>query len=181
MDTDTSSPRPAPAKAGLSRHEREALYVLSSVALIALMVLVSWFGRSITSQEARVVAPPVSPAESLLPHMVDLGTMTASTDLPADLPVENSAGFEQNYHLQYLKAKQGTVVFRSTKTMKENYALYLDYLKTHDWSVVNTYQGDTVSSLYAATSTKTMNITISTDTTKGAAGSQVSVSIANNS
>ncbi len=71
--------------------------------------------------------------------------------------------------LYYTGEKQSTTVFPSTGTIKESYTLYADFLNKGGWTVSNTYESDTLSSLYGKKENEDITITI----TKG----QVSISV----
>ena len=96
-------------------------------------------------------------------------TAKLPTDFPANIPVEQGVYIKQSYSLTYANQKQLTIVFRTAKTMKENYALYADFLKKDGWVIANMSEGDNVSSFYGAKQKNDINITI----TK----SQVSISV----
>lgn len=70
------------------------------------------------------------------------------TDLLATFPIEAGAEVSQSYSLDYNGQKQHTVVFQSTKTVKENYSLYTNFLKEQNWNPVSRYETLKLSSLY---------------------------------
>lgn len=100
--------------------------------------------------------PPKSFPE---PTKTEFGT-AFPTDFPADIPVEKDAKLTQSYILDYPEQKQLGIVFPSAKTVKENYALYSDYVKKEGWTVVNKDEKDNLSFLYATKEGMEMNVTI---------------------
>jgi len=110
------------------------------------------------------------------PEKTDFDT-SVPTDFPTDIPLENGAKVEQSYGLNYVGQKQLTMVFLSTKTVKENYSLYADFLKKQNRNVLNTYDSLAVSSLYSTKETNDINITISENTSSASIKSQVSISV----
>jgi len=114
-------------------------------------------------------------AVSQEPTKTDFGTETPA-DFPTDIPIEKGVTVEQSYSLNYVGQKQLTIVFASTKNVKENYALYTDFLATNGWVVANTYESPKLSSLYGTKGSNDMNVTISEKRSSGVK-SQVSISV----
>ncbi len=139
-------------------------------AIIVLVFLVGYFYftsiKSIPLKQAPVVTPvsPITPE----PTKTDFGEKLP-TDFPTNIPIEQGANVNQSYSLDYIGQKQLSIVFSSTKTIKQNYTLYADFLNKDGWTVSNKYESDTVSSLYGQKENNDINITI----TKG----QVSISV----
>ncbi len=154
-----------------------ALFVVVSFAGILYLFKTTVLNPRVTpiSDVATVTPPPVIPDVAELPK-VALGE-TLKTDLPTNLPLIQEATLDQSYRLDYPDQKQSTGVFLSEKTVKENYALYEAFLNKEGWTIINNYESDTLSSLYALKENDALNITISRlegDTPKQ---SEVSVSI----
>lgn len=110
------------------------------------------------------------------PIKIDFGTSTPS-DFPNDIPLENGAKVEQSFSLNYSKEKQLTMVFLSTKTVKENYDTYSSLLKKQNWTISNKLESKKLSSLYGLKEGNEINVTISENTSTSSIKSQVSVSV----
>ena len=106
----------------------------------------------------------------------DFGT-NVPVDFPTNIPLEKGAKVEQSYGLSYEGQKQLSIVFLSTKTVKENYTLYADFLKNQGWNVSNKYESIKLSSLYGTKESNDINVTISENTSATSAKSQVSISV----
>lgn len=146
---------------------------------ISIAVVVGIVVFAVYKQKGRQGATPV--AEKITttttePKRTDFGTKIP-TDFPTDIPVENGVKVEQSYSLNYVGQKQLTIVFQSTKTVKENYALYTDFLNKHNWSISNKYESAKVSSLYGTKGNNDINVTISENTSGTFIKSQVSISV----
>jgi len=106
----------------------------------------------------------------------DFGT-DVPADFPADIPIEDGAQAEQSYSLNYAGQKQLTIVFLSTKMVKENYVLYADLLAKQGWNVSNKYESPKLFSLYGMKESNDINVTISENTSATSTKSQVSISV----
>ncbi len=154
---------------------------------LALFVVVSFAGilylfkttvlnpRETPASNIATVPPQVTNDVAELPK-VALGE-TLKTDLPTDLPLIQEATLDQSYRLDYPDQKQSTGVFLSEKTVKENYALYEAFLNKEGWTIINNYESDTLSALYALKENDALNITISRTEGDAPKQSEVSVSI----
>lgn len=98
-------------------------------------------------------------------------------DFPSGIPIETDVLPSQSYALNYSNQKQLTVVFDSTKTISQNYALYKNFLKQDGWIIKNSYEDAKISFLYGIKGDSDINITINTKTSLPAASSQVSISL----
>lgn len=154
--------------------QKTIILVVASVIVIALIVL----GVFVVRQNKEVVAPVVEQklATSTEPQKTDFGT-NMPTDFPTDIPVEKGIKFEQSYSLNYVAQKQLTIVFQSTKTVKENYSLYTDFLKKQNWLILNKYESVKLSSLYGTKASNDINVTISESASGPSVKSQVSISV----
>ncbi len=110
------------------------------------------------------------------PVRTDFGT-DVPADFPADIPIEDGAQAEQSYSLNYAGQKQLTIVFLSTKMVKENYVLYADLLAKQGWNVSNKYESPKLFSLYGMKESNDINVTISENTSATSTKSQVSISV----
>ena len=115
--------------------------------------------------------------QAFVPKKTDFGTSTPA-NFPMTIPLEKGARVEQSFNLHYFAQNQLTFVFLSTKTVKENVALYSDFLKKQNWHISNTYASTTLSSLYATKGSQDINVTIS-EHTATSTKSQVSISVLN--
>lgn len=109
------------------------------------------------------------------PTRTDFGTGVPA-DFPADIPIEEGVKAEQSYSLNYVGQKQLTIVFISTKTVKENYAFYADFLAKQGWNVSNKFESPKLSSLYGTKESNDINVTISEKKLDASVKSQVSIS-----
>jgi hypothetical protein len=126
-------------------------------------------------------APRVFPKEQTViipqePQKIDFGT-NVPTDFPTDIPLEKGVTVAQSYSLNYVGQKQLTIVFLSSKTVKENYSLYSDFLKKQNWNIVNNYESTTLSSLYETKASNDINVTISKNISTASTNSLVSISV----
>lgn len=145
--------------------------IVTSVAVVALVA----FGVFAVTQKKDTV-PETQPATvTSIPQKTDYGA-NVPTDFPTDIPVEKGVKFEQSYGLSYVGQKQLTIVFLSTKTVKENYSLYADFVKKQGWVIFNKYENEKLSSLYGTKGDNDINVTIS-ENTAAPVRSQVSISV----
>ena len=133
--------------------ERKTFIPLILLALAALLLVITLLLRHPRSPE---------------PNRTDFAASTP-THFPTNIPVEAGAPLSQSYSLDYAGRAQLSIVFPSTKTLKENYTRYTDFLTKDSWTIVNKYESKTVSSLYGKKEGSEINITL----TQG----QVSVSV----
>ena len=99
-------------------------------------------------------------------------------NFPTDIPIEAGAQVEQSYGLnEQTGSEQLTVVFVSGKSVKENYDLYLSFLKDGEWDVLNTHEDPALSALYGTKEQYDINVTISEYSSSGIVASQVSISV----
>ncbi len=156
---------------------KKIINVIIGVAVVAMIIISVVFYIYKNSKNALPALPreqtAIIPPE---PKKTDFGTKVP-TDFPADIPVENGVKVEQSYSLNYVGQKQLTIVLLSTKTVKENYSLYSDFLKKQNWNVLNAYDNPTVSSLYGTKENVDINVTISENTSTTSIKSQLSISV----
>ncbi len=150
--------------------EKEIIVGLGVLVLVILAVV--FYLNPLSKKE---ITPSVTPVNIPEPKKTDFGTK-APTDFPTNIPIEQGTKVNQSYTLDYPGQKQLTIVFSSTKTIKQNYDLYSAFLKKDGWTVTNKYESATVSSLYGTKGNNEINITISTSTDTQAK-SQVSISV----
>lgn len=112
------------------------------------------------------------------PKKTDFGA-NVPADFPAGIPLEEESKIEQNYGLNYVDQKQFTIVFLSAKTVKENYALYADFLEKQNWIISNKYENAGLSSLYGTKGNNDINVTMNENTSTTSVKSQVSISVLN--
>lgn len=149
------------------RHQRLKVLLIILTAIVVALVLyaVIKVGREyldapmdiktgVTPKDADT--PPKSFPE---PTKTEFGT-AFPTGFPSDIPVEKDVKFTQSYTLDYPQAQQLSIVFGSKKTMKENYALYSDYVKKEGWTILNTHEKHEFSFLYALKENMDMSVVI---------------------
>ena len=93
------------------------------------------------------------------PTKTDFGA-NLPTDFPTNIPVEQGVEVKQSFSLDYANQKQLTIVFPTTKTVKQNYTLYADFLTKDGWTITNKYESENVSSLYGQKGSNDINVTI---------------------
>lgn len=107
-------------------------------------------------------------------------------DFLQNIPLPKDVTLEQSYGLQYASKTQSTIVFKSPKTVKENYTLYENFLlEKQEWwfSDKMKVQTQKLSSIYSHGVTHDINITITeitdqaTTTSNKPLLSQVSISL----
>lgn len=147
-------------------------------ALAVLIILILLLIVIIVIQKRKLSPQPVPPVVQTPqePQKTDFRTKLPA-DFPADIPIEKGVKVEQSYSLNYAGQKQLTFVFQSTKTVKENYILYADFLKKQNWNVLSKYESPKISSLYDTKENSDINITISESAVTSSVKSQVSISI----
>ena len=150
---------------------RKLILIATSVIVITGVVLFTWV---IQKDNQNFKQQAVTPTQE--PQRTEFGT-NIPTDFPTDIPVEQGIAVEQSYSLNYVGQKQLTIVFISSKTVEENYALYADFLKNKNWNISNKYESIKVSSLYGTKESNDINVTISDNTSNPSAKSQVSISV----
>lgn len=111
-----------------------------------------------------------------VPTRTDFGTTTPG-DFITDIPLEDGIEFSQSYSLEYPEQQQFTVVFDSTKSITENYSLYFNFMNEKGWGIMNGYESENVSSLYAQKDGVDINVTIAGNSTSSSTQSHVSISI----
>jgi len=150
---------------------RKLILIATSVIVITGVGLFTW---GIQKDNQNFKQQTVTPTQE--PQKIEFGTKIP-TDFPTDIPVEQGVTVEQSYSLNYVGQKQLTIVFPSSKTVEENYALYADFLKNKNWNISNKYESMKVSSLYGTKESNDINVTISDNTSNPSVKSQVSISV----
>lgn len=147
---------------------------------ISIAVVIGVVGFAVYKQGGKQDVMPVdekiTTTTAQEPKRTDFGT-SKPDDFPTDIPVEKGVKVEQSYSLNYVGQKQLTIVFQSTKTVKENYSLYTDFLNKQNWSISNKYESAKISSLYGTKDSSDINITISENASGTSIKSQVSISV----
>lgn len=114
-------------------HKKIFLIVTSVVVITIILVFVVYKQKA--TQGIQGGKQTATTTTSVEPQKTDYGTKLPD-DFPTDIPIEKGADIKQSYSLNYAGQKQLTIVFQSTKTVKENYVLYAEYLKKQGWGVV---------------------------------------------
>ncbi len=152
--------------------ENKKEIVVGVIILGAIILAVYFYSTTKKQAQAPVVVVPVSTPE---PKRTDFGTK-APADFPTNIPVEQGAKITSGYSLEYPNQKQLTIVFSSTKTIKQNYDLYTEFLKRDSWTVSNVLESATISALFGKKWDNDINITISAGA-NATKGSQISISV----
>lgn len=147
----------------VNRQRIEGLLVILFVIIVAFVVVYFYPNLPQTPN-----TPIAITATSTEPTRTDFGTASAP-DFPSNIPVEQGVKVNQSYSLDYSGQKQLTIVFSTTKTVKQNYNLYADFLKKDGWAIANKYESVNVSSLYGTKQSNDINVTITKE--------QVSISV----
>jgi len=147
--------------------------ILIGVMTIAMIVVGVTF---YVYKNLRTTSQTASSTVAQEPQKTDFGT-SVSSDFPTDIPIEEGVQVDQSYGLNYVEQKQLTIVFLSTKTVEDNYALYADFLEKQNWNVVNKYESTKLSSFYATKESNDINVTISGNSLATSTKSQVSISV----
>jgi len=157
--------------------QRIKVFVFLFAVILTLGVLAFTYYRSSYQAPVAIIEPASVPVVTEVvvdePRKTDFGT-TLPTDFPTTIPLEAGVLMNQSYSRDYPEQKQLTAVFTSKDEMKKNYDLYADFLKQDRWVMMNTYEGEGVSSLYAAKEKDEINVTVSAG---AAGGSEVSISV----
>ena len=151
------------------------IFIVVVIVSFVVIIFFIYKAKEVSPLSDRVEQSTATSTLSTEPQRTEFGT-NMPTDFPADVPVEKEAKVEQSYNLKYVGQSQSTIVFFSTKTVKENYSLYGDQLKSQKWNIVNKYESTSISSLYATRENEEINITISGNISAPTIKSQVSIS-----
>lgn len=160
------------------------IIILAALALVIIGAVFIWLNRAAVKQfispqpQATLKEQTTTTATTTQPEpeKTDFGAKVP-TDFPTDIPIDKGAAVQQSYGLNYIGQKQLSIVFLSTKTVKENYSLYSDFLKKQKWNILNTYESAKLSSLYGTKESNDINVTISENTSSASIKSQVSISV----
>jgi len=152
---------------------RTILLVTASVVVLIEVTFIMY--KQSVDNVAQPLAEQTVEKQSDL-QKIDFGSEVPN-DFPTDIPLEDGAEVEQSYGLNYAGQNQLTIVFPSTKTIKENYTFYADYLEKQNWIVSNKYESEKLSSLYGTKESNDINITISENIASSSVESKVSISI----
>jgi hypothetical protein len=151
----------------------EKIIVREVIALFIVGVLI--FVAYNQKDEQMVLPPNGQPAATPEePQKMNFGTETSS-DFPTDIPVEKGAVVEKNYGLNFSGQKQMAVIFRSAKTVNENYSIYYNYLLKYGWNVLSKNENSKASLLSAVNSRNEIEVTIVENTESSSEGSRVSI------
>lgn len=92
----------------------------------------------------------------------------APSGFPSDVPIEAGATIIQNYEADVSDGRhQATRVFQSSKTVAQNYQLYLDFLTKNGWTVSNKSETETIASLYAVKAGSELTVSITKNSVTG--------------
>jgi hypothetical protein len=153
------------------------IHVVATVLLLVILFFSYFFiDKYFQSHIIKTIQQEVvtaSSTQALSPVRKEYKSVIPPSFLPT-IPTEKKAIFSQSYELEYGVQKQSTIVFTSSKTVAENYTLYLSVLKNDGWTLAKEYSKPDVSFMYARKDVNEINITISKQDGKT---SEVSISI----
>lgn len=170
----------------LKNMENKSKFILFGILVLILAVVVLlgsfyYFNKQKSSIElspliVKTTQENLKSEEGANINKIDFGNKIP-LDFPQNIPLELGAKIEQSYGLDYQSQKQLTIVFLSDKTVKQNYGIYADFLKKEKWNVVNDFQSEKLSTLYASKEKQDINITIFFD--EAVKKAKVSISVLN--
>lgn len=74
----------------------------------------------------------------------------APIGFPSEIPIEENAEFVQNFNTNTTDGRfQASRVFKTTKTLEENYKIYDDYLKSRNWDIKSVVDEENYKMIYA--------------------------------
>lgn len=161
------------------RHPRYVTFVGISLFIMGFVLYGFYFIASmqLEVQNTEVEAVPQELQESFpKPTKTEFATTTPE-GFVSDVPLEEGIFFEQSYSFEYPEQKQLSVVFYSSKSAKENFDLYVNYIQENNWMTLNTYESEKLFSLYAVRENNNLNVTISDESTEMFMRSEVSISV----
>jgi hypothetical protein len=148
--------------------------IVSSITILILTVTVFVFYRSrvnhITLEQSNAPAIPLKPIDPRLqktdknssPSKMNENDVVAnqiqeqqgnetdaisSSDFPVNIPIEQGMQANKSYSLNVAKQKQLSIVFKSVKSVEENYLLYSNFLKEQSWEIANVFENAELSSI----------------------------------
>ena len=139
-------------------HKRE-ITIGFSVLIVVSLVLFFYFNPVKPGDNGSGLSTVATTSIVYESGRIDFGAEKPS-DFPTNIPVEQGAKMTQSYSLDYAGQKQLTIFFPSTKTIKQNYTLYADFLKNDGWVISNKYESTNISALYGKKENNDINITI---------------------
>ena len=158
--------------------------LLISIFIVATVFIVLYF--YFQSQKSVQTIESSSPTANIIntktasasaePKKIEFGAKPAP-DFPTNIPLEQGVNVKQSYGLDYIGQKQLTFVFVSMKTLKENYALYSDFLKKDTWTISNKYESEKLASLYGIKGNNEINVTVDANSSSDVAKSMISISV----
>ncbi len=160
-----------------------AIYKKTILITVGVLVIVgaSVFAADFINKQAKAKKQAAEITQKKADPKKDFGKEIPPTLLATSTLIRTTINTpEQSYTIAYGEKTQSTVVFSSTRSAKENYRLYREFLGKEGWYVVKIYENAGVYGIYAITKMEkeTVNITISrTSTSTDALTNKSSVSI----
>jgi len=157
----------------LTNKKKLIAILIGAMTLTAIVICSAFYVYSFSKTAPR---EQVMFSQQEEPALTDFGTTTPS-DFPADIPLEKGAKIEQSFSFNSETQKQSTIVFLSSKTVKENYAFYTDFFQKQGLTIptTNTYESAGISAFYVTRDATDISITVSQVPTTTL--SQVSISV----
>lgn len=167
-----------------NRRLKVLLIILTSITVVLVLYAVVKVGRDYLYEPTEPIITGVAPKATDLesprnfpePKKTEFG-LGFPVGFPLDIPIEKDVKFTQSYRLDYPGQNQLSVVFPSTKTVKENFGLYKDYAEKHGWNLSKGEEKSEIAFLYATKEGVEMSMTVNEDASASAVKSQVSISI----
>lgn len=133
--------------------------ILAIVLVIVAVAIVYFIWNSFGAvKPVAVETPVISPAGNKLPE----GFLSG-------LPIESGVEFKESYSTAYPTDKtkvQRTVSYYSSKDMSQTFQLFLDYVQSNNWTIINKDEGLTlIKFLYARKDGNDLNLTFVQDQT----------------
>ncbi len=87
---------------------------------------------------------------------------------PEDVPIENGAKITQNYNATSPDGRfQATRTFETTKTLDENFKIYLGYFEKNNWEINASLDQENYKMIYAYKDRGFMQISMSSNAVSG--------------
>jgi len=98
----------------------------------------------------------------------DVSPSEKPSGFPASVSIEKGATITQNYEADTTDGRhQSTRVFESSKTVAQNYKIYMDSLSQNGWTIKNKLQTDNLASIFASKQGFDLSVTISKNSITG--------------
>ncbi len=167
-----------------NRRLKVLLIILTAIVVALVLYAVIKVGRDYLYKPTEPIITGVAPEATDIssprnypePQRTDFG-MNLPVGFPIDIPIEKDVQFTQSYSLDYPGQRQLSIVFLSTKTVKENFDLYKNYAEKDGWNTSSNGEKLEIAFVYATKERMEMNVMVNKDTSTPVSKSQVSISI----